>query len=254
MKARANPNLTLGFMIACSLFGSLITLLMVAYPPATTQDYFWRKPVVGSTFLLICAWGSLTAVFPRKCSMAHETQMGRALMGTDVKTAFPVSSEGHHPDCGGFSAHIIRFGGNRICAACAGLLIGGVIAMIVTSLYFFFGLDAGLISFSAVLIGQLGLVSGLIQFKLKSWARSAANVLFVLGSSLMLIGVDQLVGSAFLDTYVVGLVILWILTRVMISQWDHRRICLSCGFSCATDRRVRVPPSATQPVKRTDKD
>ncbi|MGD0027758.1 MAG: hypothetical protein ABSC91_02330 [Candidatus Bathyarchaeia archaeon] len=254
MKTRANLNLTLGFMLACSLFGSLITLLMVVYPPTTMQDYFWRKPLVGSTFLLICAWGSLTAVSPRKCSMAHETQMGRALMDSDVKTDFSVFSEGHHPDCGGFSAHIIRFRGTGYCAACTGLLAGGVIAMIVASLYFFFGLNAGPVSFPVVLVGQLGLVSGLIQFKLKSWTRSAANVLFVLGSSLMLIGVDQLVGSVFVDTYVIGLVILWILTRVMISQWDHRRICLSCGFSCATERRVRVLPSATQPVQRTDDD
>lgn len=254
MKTRANLNLTLGFIFACSLFGSLITLRMVVYPPTTMQDYFWRKPLVGSIFLLICAWGSLTAVSPRKCSMAHETQMGRALVDSNVKTDFSVSSEGHHPDCGGFSAHIIRFRGTSYCAACTGLLAGGVIAMIVASLYFFFGLNAGPVSFPAVLVGQLGLVSGLIQFKLKSWTRSAANVLFVLGSSLMLIGVDQLVGSVFVDTYVIGLVILWILTRVMISQWDHRRICLSCGFSCATDRRVRVLPSATQPVQRTDDD
>jgi len=254
MKARANLNLTLRFMIACSLFGSLVTLLMVVYPPTTAQDFFWRKPLVGSIFLLICAWGSLTAVSPRKCSMAHETQIGRALIDSDVKTGFPVSSEGHHPGCGGFSAHIIRFRGTRYCAACTGLFIGGVIAMIVTSLYFFFGLSAGPVSFPAVLVGQLGLVSGLMQFKLKGWTRSAANVLFVLGSSLMLIGVDQLVGSVFVDTYVIGLVMLWILTRVMISQWDHRRICLSCGFSCTTESKVRVLPSATQPVQGADDD
>jgi hypothetical protein len=254
MKARAYLNLTLGFMVACSLFGSLVTLLVAVYPPTLVQDFLWRKPLVGSVFLLICAWGSLTAVSPRKCSMAHETQMGGALMDSGVKTGFPVSSKGHHPDCGGFSAHIIRFRGNRYCAACTGLLTGGVIAMIVTSLYFFFGLNASPISFPAVLVGQLGLVSGLIQFKLKGWSRSAANVLFVLGSSLMLIGVDQLVGSVFLDTYVIGLVMLWVLTRVMVSQWDHRRICLSCGFSCATEKKVGVLPSATQPVQGADDD
>lgn len=254
MKARANLNLTLGFMVACSLFGSLITLLVAVYPPTLVQDFSWRKPLVGSIFLLICAWGSLTAVSPRKCSMAHETQMGGALMDSDVKTGFPVSSKGHHPDCGGFSAHIIRFRGNRYCAACTGLLTGGVIAMIVTSLYFFFGLNVGPVSFSTVLVGQLGLVSGLIQFKLKGWTRSVANVLFVLGSSLMLIGVDQLVGSVFVDAYVIGLVMLWILTRVMVSQWDHRRICLSCGFSCATDTKADVLPSVTQPVQGADED
>jgi hypothetical protein len=248
MKTRANLNLTLGFMIACSIFGSLVILLMVVYPPMTMQDNFWRKPFVGSIFFLICAGGSLVAVSPRKCSRAHETQMVKALMDSDVKTGFPVSSEGHHPDCGRFSAHTIRFKGTSYCAACTGLLMGGVVAMIVTALYFFFGLNAGSVSLPAVLVGQLGLASGLIQFKFKSWTRSAANLLFVLGSSFMLIGVDQLVGSVFVDIYVSGLIVLWILTRVMISQWDHRRICLSCGFSCGTERKISVSASATLPV------
>ena len=239
MKTRANLNLTLGFMIASSIFGSLVTLLMVVYPPMAMQDNFWRKPFVGSIFFLICAGGSLVAVSSRKCSVAHETQMVKSLMDSDVKTGFPVSSEGHHPNCGNFSAHKIQFKGTSYCAACTGLLMGGVVAMIVTALYFFFGLNAGPVSFPAVLVGQLGLASGLIQFKFRSWTRSAANLLFVLGSSFMLIGVDQLVGSVFVDIYVSGLIVLWILTRVMISQWDHRRICLSCGFSCGTERKIR---------------
>ena len=245
MKTRANLNLTLGFMIASSIFGSLVILLMVVYPPMTMQDNFWRKPFVGSIFFLICAGGSLVAVSPRKCSAAHETQMVKSLMDSDVKTGLPVSSEGHHPDCGRFSAHTIRFKGNSYCAACTGLLMGGVVAMIVTAPYFFFGLNAESVSFTAVLVGQLGLASGLIQFKFKSWTRSAANLLFVLGSSFMLIGVDQLVGSVFVDIYVSGLIVLWILTRVMISQSDHRRICLSCGFSCGTERKTSVLASAT---------
>ena len=254
MKTRANTNLTLEFMIACSLFGSLVTLLIVVCPHSTVQDYFWRKPLIGLVFLLICAWGSLTAVSPRKCSIAHETQMSRALMNSDVKTSFPSSSEGHHPHCGRFSAHVIRFEGTSYCAACTGLLVGGVIAMSVTSLYFFFGLNAGLAGFPAVLVGQSGLILGLTQFKLKSWIRSIANLLFVLGSSLMLIGVDQLVGSVLVDTYVIGLIILWILTRVMISQWDHRRICLSCGFSCATETKFSVLSPATHSVQGADDD
>ena len=245
MKTRANLNLTLGFMIASSIFGSLVILLMAIYPPTMIQDNFWRKPFVGSIFFLICAGGSLVAVSPRKCSVAHETQMVKALMDSDVKTGFPVSSEGHHPDCGRFSAHTIRFKGTSYCAACTGLLMGGVVAMIVTALYFFFGLNAGSVSFPAVLVGQLGLASGLTQFKFRSWTRSAANLLFVLGSSFMLIGVDQLVGSVFVDIYVSGLIVLWILTRVMISQWDHRRICFGCGFSCGTERKVGVLASAT---------
>lgn len=252
MKARANLNLTLGFMIACSLFGSLIILLIVAYPPMTMQDYFWRKPFIGSIFFLICAGGSLLAATPRNCSMAHETRTIRTLMDSDVKTGFPVTSEGHHPNCGRFSAHTIRFRGTSYCAACTGLLIGSVAAMILTALYFFFGLNSESVSCPAIVVGQLGLGSGLIQFKLGSWTRSAANLLFVIGGSFMLIGADQLVGSVFVGIYVTGLIVLWILTRVMISQWDHHRICVICGFSCGIEKKVGVLASTTQPVQSAD--
>jgi hypothetical protein len=130
--------------------------------------------------------------------------------------------------------------------------MGGVAAMIVTVLHFFFGLNSGSLSLPTIVIGQLGLGLGLLQFKFAGWIRSAANLLFVLGGSLMLIGVDQLVGNVFIDVYVTGLVVLWILTRIMISQWDHLRICTSCGFSCGTERKVRVLAPATQPVQSAD--
>jgi len=126
--------------------------------------------------------------------------------------------------------------------------------MIVTALHFFFGLNSEFASFPAIVVGQLGLGSGLIQFKFAGWTRFAANLLFVLGGSFMLTGVDQLAGSVFVDIYVMGLIVLWILTRVMISQWDHHRICISCGFFCGTERKVRVLASATQPVQSADDD
>jgi hypothetical protein len=252
MKARTEPNLILRFMIACSLLGLLIILLMIIYPPATTQNSLWRKPFVGSVFFLICAGGSFVAVSPRTCSAAHKTQIAETSKDSNVKTVFPVSSEGHHPDCGRFSAHTIRFNGASYCAACTGLLIGGITAMSVTVLYFFLGLNAEAIGFPAVLIGLFGPVLGLVQFKFRSWTRLVANMLFVLGSSLMLIGIDQLVRSVFVDLYLTGLVLMWILTRVMISQWDHHRICLKCGFSCRTERKVGVLASSTQPVQSAD--
>ena len=244
MRTRAERNLILRFMIVCSLLGSFIILLMVIYPPATMRDYFWRKPFVGSVLFLICAVGSLVAVSPTSCSATHKMQMIETSKDSDVKTDSPVSSEGHHPDCGRFSSHTIQFKGTSYCAACTGLLIGGIMAMSLTVLYFFSGLSAELIGFPALLTGQLGLVLGLVQFKFKGWTRVSANVLFALGSCLMLIGIDQLVRSVFVDVYLTGLILVWIITRVMISQWDHYRICLRCGFSCRTERKVSVSASS----------
>jgi hypothetical protein len=216
---------------------------MMTFPPATMQDIFWRKPLIGSVLFLISAGGTMAAVSPRKCSATHRMQMVETSKGSDVKTD-SVSSEGHHPDCGRFSNHTIQFRGNSYCAACTGLLIGGVMAMSVTVLYFFLGLNAEAIGFPAVLTGQFGLAFGLMQFKFKSWMRLGANVLFVLGSCLVLVGIDKLVHDVFVDFYLTGLILEWILTRVMISQWDHYRICLACGFSCGKERKVGVSASS----------
>ena len=243
MKAHAEPNLILRFMVACSLFGWCTVLLMMMFPPATMQDVFWRKPLVGSVLFLISAGGSLAAVSPRTCLATHRTQMVETSKASDVKMD-SVSSEGHHPDCGRFSSHTIQFRGNSYCAACTGLLIGGVMAMSVTVLYFFLGLNAEAIGFPAVLAGQFGPALGLMQFKFKSWIRLSANVLFVLGSCLILIGIDKLVHNVLVDVYLTGLILVWILTRVMISQWDHYRICLVCGFSCGTERKAGVSASS----------
>jgi hypothetical protein len=237
MKERAESNLTLRFMVACSLFGWCIITLMMVFPPVTMQDIFWRKPLVGSVLFLISAGGCFVAVSPRTCSATHRTQMVETSKESNGKTD-PVSSVGHHPNCGRFSNHTIQFRGNSYCAACAGLLIGGVVAMVVTSLYFFLGINAEVIGLPTFLIGQFGPTLGLMQFKFKSWIRLCANVLFVLGSCLILIGADQLVHNVFVDVYLTGLILLWILTRIMISQWDHYRICLACGFSCGTKRKV----------------
>lgn len=181
----------------------------------------------------------------------HRTQMVETAKGSEVKTD-SVASEGHHPDCGRFSNHTIQLRGNSYCAACTGLLIGGIMAMSVTVLYFFLGLNVAAIDFPAVLAGQFGLALGLMQFKFKSWIRLGANVLFVLGSCLILIGMDKLLHSVFVDVYLIGLILVWILTRVMISQWDHCRICLACGFSCGKENKVGVSAPSSKRVESAD--
>ena len=247
MKAHAEPNLILRFMIACSLIGWCTVLLMMIFPPATTQDILWRKPLIGSILFLICAGGSLAAVSPRTCSATHGTRMVETSKDSDAKMD-SVSSKGHHPDCGRFSNHTIPFRGNTYCAACTGLLIGGIIAMSVIVLYFFLGLNAEALGLPAVLVGQFGPALGLVQFKFKGWIRLSANVLFVLGSCLILIGMDKLVHSVFVDVFLIGLILVWILTRVMISQWDHYRICIDCGFMCGKEGKVDVSASSSQRI------
>jgi hypothetical protein len=84
----------------------------------------------------------------------------------------------------------------------------------------------------AVLAGQVGALFGLVQFGFSGYARLSANVFFVFAACLTLMGIDHLVESIFLDIYVIALAVFWLWTRIMISEWDHGRICIGCQQRC----------------------
>jgi hypothetical protein len=113
--------------------------------------------------------------------------------------------------------------------ACIGLLIGGISALIVSFFYFFGGTQFTGYSMLLVLLGSLGVGIGLFQFKFRSFVRLLMNVIFVLGALMVLIGIDMIVYSLFFDFFVICLIVFWLLTRILLSQLDHKIICSSCG-------------------------
>ena len=123
-------------------------------------------------------------------------------------------------------------GGRTLCAACTGLLLGALIALIGTAFLFFGGWPIGEVGLPAVLIGVIGTVLGFFQLKFRGFIRLVLNVFFVLGAFLILVGIDELTGSLFVDLFLVAFIVFWILTRIQLSQWDHWRICHDCKSPC----------------------
>ena len=136
--------------------------------------------------------------------------------------------KGHHPDCESFSTHVFRMGNRTFCTACTGLLLGGLSALAGTILYFFSNWRVEQGSSLLVWVGILGVGFGLFQFKFRSFIRLFLNIFFVLGTFLILIGVDKLVHSVAVDLFLVALTLFWLFTRISLSQWDHERICYTC--------------------------
>ena len=110
--------------------------------------------------------------------------------------------QGHHPSCGKFSAHIFRIRGKTFCAACIGLLLGGILAL-TGALPYFFGnwRIAEQNSSLMVLVGILGVGFGLFQFKFRNLVRFSLNTFFVLGTLFILIGIDEFVQSLTVDLF-----------------------------------------------------
>jgi hypothetical protein len=231
------------FLLAISFLGLFLVGIPTLGPPV--KEYFpWRKPLLGSLFAAICLLGAFASLYPAPCSQAlHLERKGQ-------QKGVPYAIRGHHYDCGHFSAHVFGLGGRILCSSCTGLLLGASIALALTAPYF---LDYWQIQGNALIVyvGILGVSLGLLQFSLfkdrSNVVRFILNLYFVIGASLLLVGVDALAQSTAFALFIIPLIAFWILTRISLSERDHRRICSSCGrptCALASPRRFRDDPDA----------
>jgi len=192
--------------------------------------------MIGSIFEVICVLGISAVYFPSHCSaMFHSTKGDRDISSNANYLAShsrDPAFRGHHPDCGNFSAHVIRIHDKTFCAACTGLLLGALMALTGAALYFFADWRIAQNTLHAVFAGALGVSLGLFQLKFRSLLRLLLNAFFVLGAFLVLVGIDGLIQSVLVDLFVVVLTVFWLITRILLSQWDHWRICYTCENPC----------------------
>jgi len=137
--------------------------------------------------------------------------------------------QGHHSSCGKFTAHTFQIQARIFCAACAGLLIGGLVALVGSLLYFFFSWNLVENSFLLVIVGVFGVGFGFFQLKFRSLVRLSLNTVFVLGTFFILIGIDEITHSLLIDLFVISLILFWLYTRISLSHWDHENICSNCN-------------------------
>jgi len=238
-------NFTLLFLVWVSFFGLILTVLLAVYPPNSKEDFVWRKPVVGSAFGVVCVLGILAVFFPNTCSRFFDIRKPEKsqnrFLGFKRKVSISHSTSstlhGHHPTCGHFSSHVFRIGGRMFCATCSGLLLGALIALAGIGMYFFGSWQMGQNAFLSVLVGAVGVVLGLLQSPLpilqKGVIRLFSSTFFVVGTFLILVSIEELAHNTSVDLFFVALSVLWLATRISLSQWDHERICSKCPLdSC----------------------
>lgn len=240
-----SANATLLFLVSVSMFGLILVASFTNHPPISIDDFVWRKPVVGSVFALVCALGVLAVFFPNECSRAFifgRIQKRQSWFSFSFRRGLLTSEGdsvlcGHHPKCGCFSSHVFSFGRRRFCATCSGLFLGAVIALVGIAVFFFGNWQIGQNAFLAVGIGMVGVTIGLLQSPLirleRSFVRVFSGACLAVGAFLILAAVDELARSFFLDVFLVFLTVFWLYTRISLSQWEHEKICSTCGsVSC----------------------
>ena len=230
MFKQRDGGLDMKVQLLLSFAGLLLVAVLSIFPPTVAGEVSWRKPVVGSIFGTFCVLGILAVFSPNKCGKILGTR--KKAVGSEsansVSHGTSTVLRGHHPTCGKYEAHIFRANGRTYCAACIGLLVGGLIALAAALPYFFGSWRVAEYGSFMVLVGVAGVSLGLFQFKFRSLIRLAANIVFVFSALLILIGVDGLVQSLVFDLFVFSLIVFWLFTRILLSQWDHKIICSTC--------------------------
>ena len=199
-------------------------------------DVYWRRPIVGTFFSIVCMLGIIAAMTPSKCSEVFHFK-GRGKREENNEESENRQKEilifrGHHPECKNFGAHTFRICNKTFCAGCVGLALGAILSLFGSALYFFFKLSFMSNHLVAFWIGFVGVSCGLLQYHLFDWGKSSVhlsvNVVFVFGVFLLLMAVDGITQSVIVDCYLIAVSFLWIYTRIVLSQLDHKRICRAC--------------------------
>jgi hypothetical protein len=217
----------------------LLTAAWLALAPGEAGDgHALRKPLVGWLFISICVLGMVAVLRPGPCSRAvgFRPRDGRAPGGKEGRTVSAWGTVGHHPDCEGFSSHVLRVRGREVCAGCTGLFIGGLVALSLTASYFLGGV-ASLGSPMALVAGLAGVSFALLVPALGCpypWARLLSSASLAVGSFLVLAAVDAARKDLCADLLVIGIVVYWIMGRIMLSRLSHGLICSECADPLCT--------------------
>jgi len=245
MYRRIYHYLDLLSLIVLSFLGLFVFAIIAFSPPVDYEYFLFRKPIVGLTFGLICILGSIAVLSPKECSKIFYHRKERDSLGKQhncQENWFASSStsfifglkivHGHHPSCERFSSHEFRIRDKTFCTGCTGLLLGASLSLFGAFIYFS---NSSYIPPSFIGIGFLGVALGLLLTFLnlrRTILRLSLNALFIFGVFLMLIGIDSLIQSLFIDLLLILFSIFWLFARISLSQWNHRRICHECKNKC----------------------
>jgi hypothetical protein len=215
------------FLVAIAVFGLALVPLLLIQPNLQADQVPFRRPLIGGLYGVVCIVGVVAVFYPSKCRMVFQKPN---VSKDSTKPSVPaVQFSGHHPHCENFSANRITIRGSVFCAACSGLLIGAIVAMVGVALFSlgFFDLWTG--SFWVLAAGEVLMFAGLAQIKMQGYVKMTANALFVVGSGIVLVVGDLARQSLLVDFYVLGLIVFMLWFRILLSEWNNKGTCMACG-------------------------
>jgi len=215
------------FLAATAVFGLVLVPLLLLQLNLQADQSPFRRPLISGIYSAVCILGVVAVFYPGKCRMMF--QKPNVSPDSGKTSALAIQVKGHHPDCEKFSDNRITIRGSVFCAACSGLLIGAIVAMVGIVLFSldFLSLESG--SVWVLVAGEVLMLVGLAQTKFSCYVKMAVNALFVVGSYISLIAVDLAAQSLLVDAYMLGLICFMLWFRILLSDWNNKRVCLACA-------------------------
>jgi hypothetical protein len=223
---KTNPsNFLLLFLAAASLFGSALIPILLIQPNLQPETSLLRTPLISAIYSIICIGGITTVFYPNKCRIT--LQKPKIPLQTETKSSSELPFKGHHPNCENFADNRITTRGSIYCAACTGLLIGAIAALVGIAL-FSLGFLAGAANLWVLAAGEGLMLAGLTQIKTRRYTKATMNALFVIGSFITLTAADLIGQSLLVDAYVLALIVFILWFRILLSEWNNKRTCKTC--------------------------
>lgn len=226
MKGQNASTVPIVLSALIAVLGLALVFALVSQPNLMSTAPLIQRGLVGFLYCMLCSLGITAVFYPTKCKGAFQHVQNTPTQTN--KSSKPLEMLGHHPNCQNFSSNRIKIAERTFCAACSGLLIGATIALTGTTVYFSVGANNAGGSIWLVALGEIFMLVGLIQIKFPKFTKTFLNAVFVVGSFLILVEVDSLGKSFFLDLYVFGLILFLLWFRILLSEWNNRRICQKC--------------------------
>jgi len=209
-------------------------VFLVLYTQSPGILYFQRELML-SIFILICLLGMVAAVYPSRCTKLlylKRNQKSNWELGVSDSSDDRKKFKGHHPGCDNFKTHTFSLMGKKYCAGCNGLFTGAFIAVIGTIIYDFYGIPDAYGGWLIFIIGFIALLVYLLQDLLLdinlNFAKFFFNMLLVLGSFMIFIGINELNSNIFIQLFFMVMVFIWIVGRIASSEKKHNEICDEC--------------------------
>ena len=222
------PDFFLLSTVIASIFGAVTITFLLLKPVNYQRDFAFTPTLIGSLYAAICVLGICAVFYPKKCQRTFMFKKGVKSSGDQFAPAKTVQFRGHHPDCSKFSMNRVKIRNTVLCAACSGLLVGGIVALVGAVLYFFVGYNFLPSDPWMLIMSNAGMLLGLFQFKFAGYVKLTVNALFVSCSFVTLAMADLVGKSLLIDLYVLGLIIFFLATRILLSEFCNKRTCSNC--------------------------